>query len=193
MGECGHESKALGVIADRVGIDLPPRESILTLMKEIVFSGKIEFDPSMNDFPVTLHDPCNIVRAMGIVEPQREILRYIAPKFREMTPHGVRNYCCGGGSGFAIMAPHNFLDWRNQVSSRKKFKQILDAFADEDPSPETKKYVCAPCSNCKGAIRDILDYYGAKDRSGIYYGGLVELVVNAIVGIKEPIIEWDMM
>ena len=26
---------------------------------------------SRNDFPVTLHDPCNIVRLMGIVEPQR--------------------------------------------------------------------------------------------------------------------------
>jgi len=193
MGECGHETKALGVIADRIGVDLPPRESILPFMLEILKSGKIKLDPSKNDFPVTLHDPCNIVRNLGIVEPQREILKMIAPRFREMTPHGVRNYCCGGGSGFAIMSGHNFMDWRNQVSSRKKFKQILDAFGDEDQSPETKKYVCAPCSNCKGAIRDMLDYYGAKEKSGIYYGGLVELVVNAMVNNVEPIIEWDMM
>jgi Fe-S oxidoreductase len=193
MGECGHETKALGVIADRIGIDLPPRESILTFMLEIMKSGKIKFDPSKNDFPVTLHDPCNIVRNLGIVEPQREILRMIAPQFREMAPHGVRNYCCGGGSGFAIMSGHNFNDWRNQVATRKKFNQILGAFSNEDPSPEVKKYVCAPCSNCKGSIRDMLDYYGAKETSGIYYGGLVELVVNAMVGINEPIIEWDMM
>ncbi len=194
MGECGHESKALGVIADRVGTDLPPRESILTLLEEIVFSGKIKFDPSKNDFPVTLHDPCNLVRNLGIVEPQRRILRYLCPQFREMAPHGVRNYCCGGGSGFAIMSPHNFLDWRNQVASRKKFKQILDAFGDTDLNdPDQPKYVCAPCSNCKGTLRDLIDYYGAREKSGLYYGGLVELIVNAMVDAQEPILDWDMM
>ena len=75
--------------------------------------------------------------------------------------------------------------------SRMKFKQILEAFADEDPGPETKKYVCAPCSNCKGAIRDMLDFYGAKDKSGIYYGGLVELIVNAMVDAKPGFIDWE--
>jgi len=62
-------------------------------------SGRIKLDPSRNNFPVTLHDPCNMVRLMGIVEPQRRILRKICPQFREMTPHGVENYCCGGEAG----------------------------------------------------------------------------------------------
>ncbi len=194
MGECGHESKALAAISDRIGVDLPPRESIYTLMWDIVKSGKVKFDPTKNDFPVTLHDPCNLVRSMGIVMPQRHILRELCPQFREMTPHGVRNYCCGGGSGFAIQAPHNFSDWRNQISSRKKFKQILEAFGDTDLNdPDTPKYVCAPCSNCKGAIRDVFDYYGAKTKSGLYYGGLSEIVVNAMVDVQEPILDWDMM
>jgi len=51
------------------------------------------------------------VRLSGIVEPQRKILRKICPDFREMEPHGVDNYCCGGGSGFAIMNSNNFSDW----------------------------------------------------------------------------------
>jgi len=192
MGECGHQHKALVTIADRVlPGDAVPRESFLPLIEEIVFSGKIEFDPSKNDFPVTLHDPCNIVRNLGIVEPQRRILRYLCPQFREMTPHGVDNYCCGGGSGFAIMSPNNFEDWRISVGGRVKFKQILDAFADQ-PGPEVQKYICAPCSNCKGQIRDMINYYGALDKSGITYGGLVELVVNAMVEIKEPFIKWEM-
>ena len=55
-----------------------------------------------------------------------------------------------------------------------------------------KKYVCAPCSNCKGQIRDILAHYGALDKSSITYGGLVELIVNAMVDVKEPFIEWEM-
>lgn len=191
-GECGHQHKAMITIADRVlPSDAIPRESFLPLLEEIVFSGKIEFDPSKNDFPVTLHDPCNIVRNLGIVEPQRRILRYLCPQFREMTPHGVDNYCCGGGSGFAIMSPNNFEDWRVSVAGRMKFKQILDAFADQ-PGPEVNKYICAPCSNCKGQIRDILNYYGALEKSGITYGGLVELVVNAMVDVKEPYIHWEM-
>jgi len=192
MGECGHQHKAFMTISDRIltGEMSMSRESCMPLLEEIVFSGKIEFDPSKNDFPVTLHDPCNIVRNLGIVEPQRRILRYLCPQFREMTPHGVDNYCCGGGSGFAIMSPNNFDDWRVSVGGRMKFKQILDAF-DDQPGPEVKKYLCAPCSNCKGQIRDIFDYYGALEKSGVIYGGLVELIVNAMVDVKEPFIKWE--
>jgi Fe-S oxidoreductase len=194
MGECGHQHKAMMTVADRIltgELRDVKRVSCLPLLEEIVFSGKIEFDPSKNDFPVTLHDPCNIVRNLGIVEPQRRILRYLCPQFREMTPHGVDNYCCGGGSGFAVMSGNNFTDWRVAVAGRMKFKQILDAFADQ-PGPEVKKYVCAPCSNCKGQIRDMLQYWGALEKSGITYGGLVELIVNAMVDVKEPFIKWEM-
>jgi Fe-S oxidoreductase len=127
---------------------------------------------------------------MGVVEPQRRILRKIAPKFREMEPHGVYNYCCGGGSGFAIMSGHNFMDWRSHVSGRKKLQQILNAFSD-CKGPQTPKYVCAPCSNCKGQIRDILAYYGMWEKERILYGGLVELIVNAMVDVKPGFIEWE--
>ncbi|MFB3820275.1 MAG: (Fe-S)-binding protein [Candidatus Methylomirabilales bacterium] len=191
VGECGHAHKALAVIADRL---LPPdlavpRESAMTLLRDIVAGGRLRLDPARNDFPVTLHDPCNLVRLMGVVEPQREIVRRICPRFREMEPHGVRNYCCGGGSGFAIMSGGNFPDWRFHVSGRKKLQQILTAFAD-CPGPETPKYVCAPCSNCKGQIRDLLAYYGLWESQRILYGGLVELIVNAMADAKPGYIEW---
>lgn len=192
VGECGHAHKALLVIADRIltGELNVPRESVLPLMEDLVCNGKLKLDPSRNNFPVTLHDPCNMVRLMGIVEPQRRILRAICPDFREMEPHGVENYCCGGGSGFAIMQSMNFPDWRSSVSARMKMKQILDAFSDA-PGPEIKKYVCAPCSNCKGLLRDTIEYYDAWEKSGIYYSGLVELIVNAMVDLKQPFIEWE--
>ena len=79
MGECGHAHKAAMVIADRVlpGSMNVPRESAMVLLEEIVKGGKLKLDSSRNDFPVTLHDPCNMVRLMGIVEPQRRILRQI--------------------------------------------------------------------------------------------------------------------
>ena len=192
FGECGHAHKALGVIADRIlGGELNiPRVTGLALLRDIVMSGKLEFDVSRNDFPVTLHDPCNIVRLMGIVEPQREILHRICPKFREMEPHGVDNYCCGGGSGFAIMSGHNFPDWRFHVSGRKKLEQILNAFGD-CLEPAIPKYLCAPCSNCKGQFRDLLTYYDLWNKHRILYGGLVELIANAMTAVKPGFIDWE--
>jgi len=192
LGECGHAHKALTVIADRVltGDLNIPRESSMTLLEDLVVNDKIKLDPSRNDFPVTLHDPCNMVRLMGIVMPQRRILERIAPRFREMTPHGVENYCCGGGSGFAIMSGHNFADWRAQVSGRKKIEQTLNAFKDElDPS--IPKYIAAPCSNCKGQYRDLLAYYDLWEKNRIMYGGLVELIVNCMEDVEPGFINWE--
>ncbi len=193
IGECGHAHKALSVIADRLlpGKMMIPRESSYTLLWDIVKSGKIKFDPSKNDFPVTLHDPCNAVRLMGIVQPQRNVLNAIFPpgRFREMTPHGVENYCCGGGSGFAIMSSGNFADWKRLVSGRKKLQQILNAFQGE-MDPSIRKMVCSPCSNCKGMIRDMLEHYEVFEKTGIWYTGLVEFMVNAMVDQEKPYIDW---
>jgi Fe-S oxidoreductase len=193
IGECGHAHKALTVIADRIltGDLNIPRESSLTLLNEIVKSGKLKLDPSRNaDMHVTLHDPCNMVRLMGIVRPQREIVKAICPNFREMTPHGVENYCCGGGSGFAIMPNLNFPDWRHNVAGRAKLRQILNVF-QEIIGPEHKKFVCAPCSNCKGQLRELFSAYGLFERCNILYGGLAELIVNAMPETKAPFLKWE--
>ena len=195
VGECGHATKALITIADRmlVGDMAIPREPCLPLLEQIVTSGVIKFDKMKNNFPVTLHDPCNMVRLMGIIDPQRTILEHVvAPgMFREMPNAGTGNYCCGGGSGFAVMNSQNFPDWRNNVASRTKARQVLEAFKDVlDPS--IPKYYCAPCSNCKGAARDaLMNHYGFKEKYNIIYNGLVELMVNAMVDIPQPFISWE--
>ncbi|MDR2850845.1 MAG: (Fe-S)-binding protein [Desulfovibrio sp.] len=192
IGECGHAHKVLTVIADRL---IPfeyqvPRESCYVTLRDIVMSGKIKLDPARNNFPVTLHDPCNVVRLMGIVEPQREIVRKIAPLFREMPCPGVNNYCCGGGSGFAIMTRNNIEQWRGNISGRKKMQQIGEAFK-ECLGPETKKYICAPCSNCKGQIREILEHNDLYAKNNFAYGGIVELVVNAMNNVNPGYIKWE--
>ncbi|MFC1944666.1 (Fe-S)-binding protein [Chloroflexota bacterium] len=190
IGECGHAHKASLVVSDRVyppELNIP-RESCLPILEDIVFSGKLKLNPQRNNFPITLHDPCNTVRLEGIVEPQRRILRYIAPQFREMTPHGVENYCCGGGAGFAIMSPMNFPDWKLGIAGRMKVKQILDIFQDVI-SPEITKFICAPCSNCKAQFRDLILYYELDERCNIHYTGLVEFIVNAMVDTPMRYIE----
>jgi Fe-S oxidoreductase len=82
LGECGHAHKALTVIADKVltGDLNIPRESAMTVLRDIVRDGRVKFDKSRNDFPVTLHDPCNMVRLMGIVSPQREVIDAVVPR-----------------------------------------------------------------------------------------------------------------
>lgn len=191
IAECGHAHKAAMVSIDRamVGEDNIPRESFLPLLQDIIRKGVYKLDPTRNDFPITMHDPCNVARMMGIIKPQREIMAAVSTQFREMVPHGAHNYCCGGGSGFAIMNSFNFPEFRNKISSRMKFKQILDAFQGvmEEDVP---KYICAPCSNCKGALRDILEYYHATAKFNVHYGGLVELVVNAMVQFDKPFLEF---
>lgn len=193
LGECGHAHKALTVIADRVfaGEYNIPRESSMTLIEDIIKKGRLKLDASRNDDIITtMHDPCNLVRLMGVVQPQRYILKSVSNHFREMTPHGVENYCCGGGSGFAITQDLNFPDWRHSLSGRAKLRQILNVFHDV-LGPEQKKYVCAPCSNCKGAMRDMFAAYGLFERCNILYGGLVELVVNAMTDFEKPFLEWE--
>lgn len=195
VGECGHATKALVTIADRLAVgDLAiPRESCLPLLAKLVREGRFRFDRARNDFPVTLHDPCNLVRLMGIVSPQREVLsKILLPgRLREMPDAGTGNYCCGGGSGFAVMKSFNFPDWRNNVASRKKARQVLSAFAD-CLDPKIPKYYCAPCSNCKGAARDaLIEHYQFKARYNIIYGGLTELMVNALADLPRPFISWE--
>ncbi len=193
IGECGHAWKAI-LTAERV---IPKEErvpftDVLIVMDDIVRRKKLNLDPNRNNFPVTLHDPCNKARKGGIVEEPRRIIQKVVPEgqFREMEPHGFFNYCCGGGSGFAIMHPYNFDDWKMKFASYYKVKQIMDAFRDVLHNTDIPKYVCAPCSNCKGELRDMIAYYALWDKFKITYGGLVELIVNAIADIP-PFLELE--
>jgi len=61
-----------------------------------------------------------------------------------------------------------------------KVKQILNVFQDVI-SPQIVKFVSTPCSNCKGQIRDLIEYYNLEELCNIHYTGLVELIVNAMV------------
>jgi Fe-S oxidoreductase len=99
-----------------------------------------------------------------------------------MNPNCSYNYCCGGGSGFAIIRSLNFPVWKNKVSIRLKTKQILETF-DDVLDKNIPKLVVATCSNCKGAIRDMIHTYRLFDRFKINYSGLAELIVNAIATI----------
>ena len=74
LSECGHGFRSYrweGPNWMQKAYPVPVR-SILELMVEFLEQGRIKVDPSKNKDRVTLHDPCNLVRWGGIVEPQRE-------------------------------------------------------------------------------------------------------------------------
>ena len=118
IGECGHAHKALLVVADRLltgDLRMPARE-----LPHAAARHRHERPAEARSRPERLpghaarslqHGPADgrswsrSARSSGAVCPQ----------FREMHPHGVDNYCCGGGSGFAIMSGNSFQDWRAQV------------------------------------------------------------------------------
>ncbi len=188
LGEgCAHSYNASLIVSDRLVAREKnvPRETYLPILEDLVCNRKIRTSTQRMAFPVTLHDPCNIVRQMGIVNPQRNVLKTICPQFREMEPHGVDNFCCGGGSGFGLIQSPDFIEWKALVSGRIKVKQILEAFKNELDSP-VNKYICAPCLSCRVQINMLLDYYGLREKFHIYCGGLLSLVLNAMDDVKAP-------
>jgi Fe-S oxidoreductase len=173
VGECGHAYKALKILSER----LFPRKgrvevkSILQVTDRYITEGKIKLNPEANSEPVTYHDSCNLGRMGGLYEEPRRILRASCKDFREMSPNRELNYCCGGGSGFAIMSKYNFLDFRMKVAGKMKVDQIKATDA---------KKVVSVCSNCKAQLRELIQYYGL-DKQDVAFSGLHELVANALV------------
>ena len=67
----------------------------------------------------------------------------------------------------------------------------MQAFQD-CPPPKIPKYYCAPCFNCKAAARESrmeADHF--KQQYNITYGGLSELMVNALRDLPRPFITWE--
>jgi Fe-S oxidoreductase len=167
LSECGHGFRSFrweGPNWMRQKYPLPMR-SILELLEEYIDSGRITVDPERNADPVTLHDPCNLVRWGGISEPQRRVLKKVVKDFREMSPNRKDNFCCGGGGGMLSMAEYG---QRRLASGRVKAEQIRATGA---------KIVATPCHNCADQLLEISKHY----KLGVEIQAVVELVYNALV------------
>lgn len=171
VGECGHAFEAFKYLILRL---VPPGErpfqvkSILELIDQWIREGRIKVDPERNPEPVTYHDSCKLGRLGGLYEEPRRILKACCRDFREMQPNREMSYCCGGGSGFAIMNKGDFLKFRMETYGKIKTQQIRETGA---------AIVALACSNCKGQFRDIINYYQLPVR----FAGISELVANALV------------
>lgn len=175
MGECGHgyqSARWMGPEWLKQAFPFPV-VSILELMDGYLEEGRIHVDPAKNSQPVTLHDPCNLVRHGGMAEPQRRVLRRSVLNLVEMAPHGIENYCCGGGGGQLAMGRYRN---RRLKAGRMKAEQIRATGA---------KVVAAPCHNCIDQLGELNKEYQLK----VQIKTVAELVAAALIPqlIPKPI------
>ncbi len=167
LSECGHGFRSFRWEGpDWRGSPYPIEvRSVLELLLEYLEKGTVKVDPTRNPERVTLHDPCNLVRWGGLIEPQREILKRCVMEFVEMTPNRASNFCCGGGGGMLSMSEYGD---RRTLSGKRKADQIRDTGA---------KIVATPCHNCADQLLDLTK----KMKLGVSIQSVTELVYNAMV------------
>ena len=107
MGECGHAFRSVHDVGNRwLGWRDEPVPVIhaVQFYHELITSGKIKIAKKYEE-PVTFHDPCNIVRGMGLHEMGREVAHALCAEVVEMTPNREHNYCCSAGGGVINCGP----------------------------------------------------------------------------------------
>jgi len=144
--ECGH---AYGVLrwsgANLLGRPLPFEVLHITeYLSQLKSEGKLKFRPMEGS--ITYHDPCQISRRGGATQAARHLLED-ATDFREMTPTGNYNWCCGGGGG--VQAMERATDLRHKVF-QIKMRQVEDTGAG---------MLISACANCRLTMDGSKDYW----------------------------------
>jgi Fe-S oxidoreductase len=167
LAECGHGSRALRWESPNY-LQKPFPFKVKTsveIIADYISEGKIKLDKKKFKEAVTLHDPCNLVRSGGVCMEQRYILNDFIGDFREMTPNGIDNYCCGGGGGQLAMSEYNE---RRMRTAAIKAEQIRETGA---------KIVVSPCHNCVDQLTQINFTF----KLNIQVKTIAELVADALI------------
>jgi Fe-S oxidoreductase len=167
MAECGHGYRSQRWEGENwAGHSYSfPVISFVELQAQYIKEGRIKLDPAVNSKRVTYHDPCNQARSGGIVEEPRYILRRTVMDFVEMEPHGIDNYCCGGGGGMLSMSEFA----RARIAAGKAKADQIKATGAE--------IVVTSCHNCLDQLDEIKRHYKLK----VKIQNLSELVADAVI------------
>ncbi|MEW8496506.1 MAG: (Fe-S)-binding protein [Candidatus Thiodiazotropha taylori] len=146
--ECGHAYTAIrwegpNLIGRAFNFEVV---HILELLEQLQSEGRLKLK-STEQTPLTLHDPCQIVRRGGVVEQPRVLLNSVADNFTEMTDHGVMNWCCGGGGG--VSANERAEEVRLEVFSCKQ-KQLNQTGVGT---------MVTACANCRIILEEGIEHY----------------------------------
>lgn len=171
MAECGHGYRSQRWEGENWLRHAYPFKvmSFVELQAQYIKENRLKLDPAVNSKRVTYHDPCNQVRQGGVIEEPRYVLRHVVQDFVEMTPHGVENFCCGGGGGMLSMSEFA----KERIAAGKvKADQIAATGAE---------IVATSCHNCLDQLDEIRRHYKLK----VKIQNLSELTAAAIVWKKE--------
>jgi len=150
MGECGHAFRAVYDVGNRwLGWKEFPVEVVhaIDFYWQMLHEGRLRVARKF-ERPVTLHDPCNIVRGRGLHEKARDIVRAFCSNFIEMHPNREHNYCCAAGGGVINCGP--------------PYKQVRvegNSIKADQLKATGAEVVIAPCHNCHSGLKDIMAAY----------------------------------
>ncbi|MEW6364016.1 MAG: (Fe-S)-binding protein [Acidobacteriota bacterium] len=167
MGECGHAFR--GAVYDGPRW-LSWRQTPIPMVHAVEFyydlisSGRIRIKKKYEK-PVTIQDPCNIVRGRGLGDKLRYIMKATCSDFRDIFPNHEHNFCCAAGGGVINCGP----PWKGVRvrGNRVKADQIRETGA---------KYIVTPCHNCHSGIEDIIGYYKLGVHTKFFSEILVEVM-----------------
>jgi Fe-S oxidoreductase len=150
MGECGHAFRGAVYDGPRwLGWRQPPIPMVhaIDYYYQLISSGRIKIKQKYEK-PVTVQDPCNTVRGLGLGEKLRYVVKATCADFRDMSPRYEHNYCCMAGGGTINCGP----PWKRSrmLSNRVKAEQLAATGAS----------ICiTPCHNCHSGIEDVVGFY----------------------------------
>jgi Fe-S oxidoreductase len=154
MGECGHAFRSVYDMGNRwLGWKMPPIQIVhaIEFYDEILKKGLIKIKKKY-ETPVTLHDPCNVIRGGGLAQKSRDVVNALCDTLIEMHPNREHNYCCCAGGGVINCGPP--YKKKRVESNRVKAEQLFAAKA------RGAKVLIAPCHNCHSGLEDINHAYG---------------------------------
>jgi Fe-S oxidoreductase len=167
MGECGHAYRGAVYDGPRwLGWREPPIPMVhaVEYYYDAIKSGRLKIVNKITE-PVTVQDPCNIVRGRGLHDKLRYVVNAICEDFRDTDPRYEHNYCCAAGGGVINCGP----PWK--LSRMKSIKVKAEQFAETGAHT-----VITPCHNCHSGIEDLIGHY----KLGMHVSFISELLVKAI-------------
>jgi Fe-S oxidoreductase len=146
--ECGHAYTALRWEgANLIGRPFTFKvQHIVEVLEEFRVAGLLKLDGMETD-RLTFHDPCQLARRGGVIQPQRNLMKMVAKDFVEMPDAGFMNWCCGGGGGASTIEEGEEL----RLEAFKRKRKQLDAVKPD-------RLVTA-CANCRIVLEEGLEHY----------------------------------
>ncbi|MFC2056547.1 (Fe-S)-binding protein [Chloroflexota bacterium] len=132
------------------------------VVSENISSLKLRFPRKVK---VTYHDPCQLVRYLGLVEEPRQILRAIKDiEFVETSwTTGEWATCCGGGGGFEAVFPE-----LSQILALNRAKELVETGAE------------IIVTHCPGCIMQLKTGLKELKASGVEVFDLAQIVAMAM-------------